>query len=309
MKAVLFILCLFAFSQASQESQELASDDVIKFIKGLMNGLNEKQDIKDLIMCLNGTEEIIYEIIEALEMIKTKKTDQIILGISKLVKAVSDLINLFKPCAEGFEQIKKLMMALKNINFQKLLVKVLSNLNRIIALVTSCVEAFRTKQFKPAGDYLGKLLLMLFLTDSPAEVEINKLLKGLAAFFQELKCTDNIYLCIEAIFPIIEKIKTIIKTLDWSDIKSIIKSLNALFDIIQILITETSPCFSVHTDIIILWNKFKALGLDNIMNRLMINLVKIIGSMTLFINYLASGEYEKAGKEMGRLIYDIFLKA
>jgi len=311
MKSVLFLLCLFVFSQASQEPQGITPEDVMNFVKGLMDGLNEQGDINALIKCLNGTEKVIEDIIDALEMIKTKKTDQIILGISKLVKAVSELIELFKPCSEGFEQIKKLMMALKNINFQKLLVKVLSNLNRIIALVTSCVEAFRTKQFKPAGDYLGKLLLMLFLTDSPVNLEVNDLFKALVAFFNALngeKHIDNIYKCVAVLPPIIEKIKIIIDSLDWSDIKNIIKSLNALLDIIKGLTDAITPCFSIKDDFKTLWAILKKLDATSITTKLMLNLPRIITSISLFAEYLSEGEYEKAGKEIGGLLYHIFLK-
>jgi hypothetical protein len=311
MKGFVLLLCLLAFSQASQELQDFGPDDVLKFVKGFMEGLNEQGDINKLISCLNGAEGVINDIIDALELIKTRKTDKIIQGISKLVGAVRQLIEMFRPCSEGFVQIKKLMQALGNVNFQKLLVKVLTSLDKIISLVTNCVNAFRNKNFHDAGKYLGTLLLTLFLTDSPAvEFEVDKFFAVFAAFFHELNADhniENIDACLGHLPPIIGSIKSIINSLDWSDLKAIIKSLNELFDIIENLMFAVTPCLSVGKDFKTLGETFRK-NLANIMNRLLINFATIIGTITIFINNIASGEYEEAAKEIGSLIYTIFLK-
>jgi cellobiose-specific phosphotransferase system component IIA len=138
--------------------------DPVAFIKGLLEGLNEKGDINNLLKCVKDLESIVNKIMEALEYIKKKDFANIIKGITMLIEAVTHLMQVLTPCAEGFEQIKKLINAISHVDIMKLVFKIIGNPGPYISDVMNCIDNFKKQDFHGAGKNLGDLLFRLFLT-------------------------------------------------------------------------------------------------------------------------------------------------
>lgn len=313
MKVLAFLLCLLTVSQARVEPEPMTGNNVVDFITGLMEGLNEGGDIKKLIECIKDADKLIEDIINALKLIETKEIDQIIIGVTKLVKAVKTLFEMFEPCAEGFEQLKKLMKALKNLNLEKLIVKVISNLDKIITLVKNCVKFFKEKNFKEAGKSLGALLLLLFLSNTPpaVESEFEKIFLAIKAFVHgvnkggQLNNTDE---CVGQVLPALEAIKKIFEGLKWNSLQDFINSFNAILDACEHLLRALSPCYEIVADFKTIFEIIKKIDANKIMNKLLLNFSYIIATITTVTAYINEGNYEGAGKELGELTYYLILE-
>lgn len=315
MKAFLFLVCLFAFSHAQLDfvMEPVDESRFMDFIKGFMEGLNEQGDINKLVGCIRDADAIIQEIIQALELIKTREIMDIIEGISKLVKAVKKIIEMLQPCSEGFKQFKKLMEALKNFDIQKLVIKILSNIEKIIGLIKDCIAGFKNKDFYAAGKNLGSLLFILFLSDAEfaAEDSSNIYILAVENFIKAANQghhLDNIQTCACVIRPVIEDFNVILKESDWSSIEAIVNSVNRILDLAERVVNALIPCSTIGQDFKKLGEIIKDLDMNKLTNRLLRNIGDVTSSLTLFSQYVASKEFDKAGTELGNVFYIMVLK-
>jgi len=151
-----------------QQPKERSSDDPLEFLKGFLEGLNEKGNVNKLVKCLKDIDSTAKRITYALELIITKDPQEMREGIKLLVEAVLEYVNTIKPCAEEFDQIKKLLQKLQKVDIGRILTKILQSFDQYTRIINQCIGAFRKKEFKLAGKYLGQLLNKLFLADAPS---------------------------------------------------------------------------------------------------------------------------------------------
>lgn len=75
-----------------ESTSEQGNDPVTDFLKGFLEGLNEKGDVEDLLKCVKNAEKIINEIIDAIKIIAKGDIGHIIEGITKLLAALNELL-------------------------------------------------------------------------------------------------------------------------------------------------------------------------------------------------------------------------
>ncbi len=139
--------------------------DVVEFLKGFLEGLNEKGNVSELVKCMKGIEPSITKIIQAVQLIAKMTFQDIVQGITLLVSAVTDIITALKPCADGFEQIKKLLEAIANIDITKLVTKIMMNAGAFIKELTECIANFKAAKYNATGKNIGTIMYMLFLQE------------------------------------------------------------------------------------------------------------------------------------------------
>lgn len=145
---------------------KLQGFDAVAFIKGFLEGINEKGDINELLKCVKNLEQIVNKIIESIQYIKKMDFMNLIKGITMLIESVGELLNILKPCSSGFEQIKKLISAIGKIDIVKIVFKILHDPGPFVQDVVGAIDAFKNQQFQVAGKCIGDLLYRLFLTST-----------------------------------------------------------------------------------------------------------------------------------------------
>lgn len=140
--------------------------DPVAFIKGFLEGINEKGDINELLKCVKNIEQIVTKIIEAIELIKKMDFINLVKGITMLIESITELLSVLKPCSSGFEQIKKLIEAVGKIDVVKLVFKILHDPGPFVQDIIGAIDAFKNGNYQNAGKYLGDFLYRLFLTST-----------------------------------------------------------------------------------------------------------------------------------------------
>lgn len=140
-----------------------ATDIIFEFVKGFFQGLNEKGDANKILECLQGLEPVMAEIIKALELISKFNLQDIIEGVQLLIKAVTEFVQSLKPCTDGFEQLKKLIEALTDINLIEIITKIMQNPAPFMKSITECIEAFKRADYHGLGKGLGEIMYKFVL--------------------------------------------------------------------------------------------------------------------------------------------------
>jgi hypothetical protein len=291
----------------------LESDPVFNFIKGFLEGVNEKGDVKELLKCLKDVEPLINKIIEAIQLILTMKIDNIMKGVIELVQAVTELINLLQPCSQGFEQLEKLIEAIFNTDIMKIITKIIANLPKFIEDFTTCIQAFTKGDFETAGKALGDVFFRLYLqarmhADPFNFTEFVRIFEGFFVGFGNNEVFKKTTTCLALVPGIYQKFVDAINLIIHLDLHNIVDALIKVFQALIDVVKSVKPCKLVPEDIKVIVEKFKNINLDDLLNKITANLFVIIGELTNAINCLSQPDYFCTGQSIGNIGYVLFIK-
>lgn len=320
MKSFVFILAIIAVCSAEVYHvtfADLPESRATDFIKGFIEGLNQKGDVHKLLECVKGIEKVIDNIIEGLELILTKKAENIIVGVTKIIKAVREILDKIEPCAEGFDQVKKLIKALKNVDFLDVALRILENPEPFVTDVVKAVEAFKKKDFLEGGKRVGSFLYKLFLTNTTVSLptvtakDVFDIIEGLFTGLNAKNDADEILACVRQ-FPIIVSsfINAVnkLKEVNWTDPKSIIDGLLALIAALRGAVNTINPCIGSGSNFIALWDKIKAIDFASRIQKLLGQIFILIDYATKAGQHFMEGKFFESGSDAGSFLYTFLLK-
>jgi len=289
--------------------EEAGAINPIEFIKGLLIGIGEQGNMDPLIKCIKDAEHIFKKILEALEHIKKKKFNEVIKGITILISAVQELMQMLEPCSKGFNQLKKLINALKHPDIKKIAMRVLMHLSEIIADVMTAIGCFKSGDSKCAGKAVGEILKFIFIARSD-ELEANNALefmKGFLAGIGESGNINNLEKCIKNMDSIFHKIISAINHIKKKKLGDIIKGITELISAIKQLMSVLKPCMAGFNTLKKLLSAITHPNIKKIALRILMHPSKFMHAVSEAISGFSGHNYNKAGHGIGTLLKLMFL--
>lgn len=316
MKVFILLLCLAAVCEARMRPVDLKASVVEDFLRGLLEGLNDQGDIGKLLECVNGAEAIINDIIAALKLIATGNIMKVIEGVGKLVESAKKLMDILKPCTDGFEQLKKLMSALRDINIQKLIAKLLLNLGAYITNVKACIKAFEDRDFRNAGKYLGMIFYDLFLSElqEPRTMSFYEIVWIIKRFVNALNKDgqiENIENCVNSVPIITEDIIDILnafRNINWKNLAEIVAAFNHIVEAFKDLLSAVLPCSKLPGDFVKLFKIFLKTTGSGLIHKVIGKRPDIVSSVDKIILSLGDDDYAGMSYEFGKIIFLLFIE-
>jgi hypothetical protein len=321
MKSLVLVLAIIAVSCSVislPTEPETPESQAVDFITGFLEGLNEKGDVNKLLECVKDIDIIIDNVIEGLELILTKKADKIIVGVTKIIGAIRDLLNKISPCSKGFDQILKLIEAFKHIDILDIALRFLENPEPYVTDVVRAVEAFKNKNFREGGKRVGSFLFKLFLAkeieESPEDNVVDIIFKSIEGFFAGLNSGEDINEILECIrrFPVIVfSVKEAIAKIQSIDIKnkdSIFAAITAVVESLRSVVNTIIPCYESKNNMEHLWEKIKNIDFEKRMQKLMGEIFNIIHYITKAGQDFKEKQYYEFGTDVGKVLFIILFK-
>ncbi len=143
-------------------------EDYVNIVKGLLEGLCVKQDIKKVIECIDhvpAAVNVIINIMQKLKKIDFTKIREIVNMIIQVIGALKDVVEDIAPCMNGIEEFQKLIEKMSNISFTKILTNLAANVIYIIADVMSANKALTDGKYEDFGKSLGHMLYLILFND------------------------------------------------------------------------------------------------------------------------------------------------
>eukprot|EP01022_Parablepharisma_sp_SALTPOND_P018568 TRINITY_DN304_c0_g1_i5.p2 TRINITY_DN304_c0_g1~~TRINITY_DN304_c0_g1_i5.p2 ORF type:complete len:610 (-),score=120.31 TRINITY_DN304_c0_g1_i5:36-1865(-) len=281
----------------------------IDFIKGFLIGIHEKKSVDDLLKCVKNMDEIFAKIRTALEYIMKLTFNDVVKGLQILMDAMKDFEKMLEPCLEGFNQLKKLMEAIKNWDLIKLAWKIIRNAGAFIHDINDCIESLKNQKFLEAGKDVGDILYRLFLSRAANESE-NSLIEFLSGFLigiHETRTIDDLIKCMKNADQILEKIVAALKLILKLRIDDILRGFSMLFEAFLDLEMMLKPCLKEFTKFQRLMKEIANANLLEIIARLMRNPGPFIQDINDIVESFERGDYKQAGQDVGDILYRLFL--
>lgn len=320
MKSILAIFLILSFSFASfeefsfEEQAGMSIEEAVALVEGILDGMNVNHEVEHIKECIALVPDIIKKIkdlIEEFKKIDWKDIEKVFEIIANLFDTLKTLFLTIKPCFKIYSDIEGVIKKLSTINWDDLLKKILANIFPIFTGIVDILKKFEKKQYKAAGEGIGKLIWMLLLDheflDPSAEEPVEAFFRG---FFVGLNAEEDykkILKCIKNAEQLILKIVEAIKKIATLKIKEVIEGLKMLVEAVKELITMIFPCLE-NTE------KLKRL-LEAIMNidflKIAWKIITNIGSLIKFITEVIKGfegkDFYKVGHGLGAFLNVLFL--
>jgi uncharacterized protein YjgD (DUF1641 family) len=286
-----------------------ADTPFVEFLKGFLEGINEKGDINELMKCIKGGEDIIKKIIDAIKLIKTMNPAKVLEGVKMLIEAVKALFEMIKPCMDGFEELKKLYNAIIHANITEIVKKILAHPVQFITLITQAVEAFGKKDYHGAGKAIGKLLELMFLKLTVSATPFEEFLKGFLEGINETGDFEKLLACIKGGEEIIKKIIEAIKLIKTLNPIKVMEGVKMLIEAVKQLLDLLKPCMEGFDQLKKLLEAITHASIPAIVKRILAHPAEFIQYITQAIEGFAKKDYHAAGKAVGNLLRIMFLTA
>jgi flagellin-specific chaperone FliS len=170
MKVILFFAFLVAIVSANElrAVQNVTVDDYILMVKGLLEGLNVKEDMNKIIKCIDQVPAAVHVLIEAIKKMKDmhiKNIKEIVEAIIQIIGALREIVDDILPCAESSEEIKKLIEKFSNIDFNKLIANLMMKLIKMVPEIMDAKKCIDEMKWEPFGKHVGKAIYILLFED------------------------------------------------------------------------------------------------------------------------------------------------
>ena len=308
MKAILAILALLAVCSAEPLYLDvpIADNPATEYIKGFLVGVHEPKHVEDLLKCMGNMEAIFEKLKEAMEHFMKFNFEEVVAGLKILKEAMTELYVMLAPCLEGFEQLKKLVEAMKNWNIIKIATKMIANAIGFMKDIKECIESFKKGDFYTAGKDTGDILYRLFLSREMDSFDIEGFLTGFLEGLNEKGDVKELMKCAAHIEDIIDKIIKAFEYISKKTVENIITGITFLIEAVRELLQAIKPCSDGFEQIKKLIAAFANINIIKLAMKVLADLRTYINLVTDFINNIGSNQ-RQAGKDLGMFLYRLFL--
>ena len=282
------------------------SDNMIEFLKGFLEGINESGDINNLIKCLKTGDDFLRKVKEAVELIKKMDPINVLKGVQELLGAVKELIEALKPCMDGFEELKKLMNALTHFDIRKIVQKIIGHASEFLMDITGAIECFSKGNYRCAGKFVGDILRRLFLTNG-SDYPLVDFVAGFLVGIQEKKTIEDVMKCMKESDQIIEKVIQALKLIVTLKIDNLLKGFGLLFEALLELEMMLKPCLDGFIQFNKLIEEMKNADFMKLILKILRDPLPFVSDVTDCIEAFSKGNYTEAGKDIGDILYRLFL--
>lgn len=288
--------------------EALQDDPALEFIKGFLKGIGEEKGVENLVKCIKELEKIWDEILEALEHLKKMTFAEIVKGLTMLFNAVKEFMAMLTPCTEGYEKLKKLIYEIAHPDIMKIAMRIMMHPAEFIADITKAISCFQSLDYNCAGQAVGDLLRIMFLTRQAFHEEnAIEFIKGFLKGIGEEKDIENLLKCIKSLEAIFAKIVEALEHLKKMTFQEIVKGLTMLFNAVKEFIAILTPCMEGHEKLKKLIYEISHPDIMKIAMRIMMHPAEFIADITKAISCFQSKSYNCAGEATGDLLRIMFL--
>lgn len=281
-------------------------NEAVDFLKGFLEGLGEQGDINKLLQCLKDLESIFAKFKEALEHLKKMKIDEIIKGLTILFEAVTELMSMLKPCAEGFNVLKRLIEAISHPDIKRIAMKIIMHPAEFIHDITSAISCFGSKDYHCAGKAIGDMLRIMFLSRAVGNDALD-FMKGFLEGIGEQGDINKLLQCLKDLESIFAKLKEALEHLKHMKLEDIIKGLTLLFTAVRELMEMLKPCSEGFDKIKKLIAAIAHPDIKKIAVHILLHPGDFLKHVTEAIAGFGKKDFHMAGKGVGGLLKLMFL--
>ena len=141
------------------------ANGVINFMDGLIFGLTQKEDLKEIQQCMTHASDLALQITAAVEDFEKKDLEDILKGIGEIGKIIEEIPNDFADCSTMQGDLKRIESWGKIFENPVELAKVLGqnvlkNFQPILGDISKIPTDFSGGQFKNAGEDVADIMVL-----------------------------------------------------------------------------------------------------------------------------------------------------
>ena len=154
MRKIWFLFAIIAVCTAMNEEE---------FIKGYLEGLDERKDYTDLLPCSGGVEGVANAMYTAYAWMRPLTIVTIPVGITNLFTGIRALLNVLRPCSAEYKQLHVLETKMNTIHPNILVIKIMANTKFWGDLISQAVRAYQLGSSSEMGKAFAHMPFQLLM--------------------------------------------------------------------------------------------------------------------------------------------------
>lgn len=273
-------------------------------VKGLIEATGEKGDITKLASCLKENADAMSLLKDSFDSIRTMQIDDLNKGAKLLVQASTLIFTPLTPCLDGFNIFKRIISELAKADPIKMVRKMQSSPGAFFHLSIDGLEGFRENKYDNVGIAAGTMLKILFVQSTEVDVAFFDFIKG---FFEGINENGDIKKIMECMHDGEDIIAKMMKAIDYIMKMEMMKGVELLIEAVRELSIMLKPCTEGFTEFKKLVEAITHANIMKIIAKIMSNPAPIIHDILDCIDMFERGYYENAGRDLGDLLFVIFI--
>ena len=303
MKGFIFAILLISIAFAKVDSVETFTD----YIKGLLASINEKGKVEDLKNCIKDGDAILVKVKTGLEAITTMDSAKITVGLKSLFEGTTDMLEMLKACDSAFTTLLRIGSEISKADISRLVKKVLSNPGSFFHLAINGLESLNKKDFVGFGSAVGTIEKMLLLQRVEQLIPFVDFIKGFFEGINETGDVNKLMECLKEGEAIMQKIMQALEYIMKFDIQNVMKGIQLIMEVVHELSEKLKPCAEGYKQLEKLFEAVKNADIIQVVMKIMSHSSSIIADITDCIEMFKKGNYEKSGRDLGNILFIIFL--
>lgn len=280
---------------------------MVDFLKGYLESVGEKGDIKELMNCIKENKAIFDNLRKACELIqRTLDVEDVIEGTKIFVAVNKDIMIMLKACLSKFEVLKRIDASLAKADIAKLVKYILAHDGSFFHLCINYIEAMDNNQPQKAGVAIGTMIKLLFLV-SRTEGHFVEFIEGFLEGINEHGDIHKLLECLKEAEVIFDKILAAVEKILKMDIENIVEGIHMLIAAIKELVKVLEPCSEGFEQLKKLIDAAVKADILKIVLKIIQNPEPFIHDILDMYEMLSKGQYKQAGFDLGDLLSLIFL--
>ena len=311
MKAIVIAFAILAICQAQylyHDSPTAESNTVSEFIKGFFAGIHETTSVDELYKCIPGTSEIIAKIKAALEEMGKFTAEVLIEGLHTIVQQMHELEAALRPCLEKFDQFKKLIAEIDQIDINTMVKKIIDDPMKFLGLLLEAARYFGSEQYELAGESFGAIMYGLFLEPitpemDPITLQMDPMLfmRGFVMGVGEPKGPDGLWPCIRNTNTPISTMVDGIRLIANMHPVGVIRGVGEVITGLAVFFNVLNGCLGGYDRLNDIRNHLGA-DVNNIVNKILNDRSPYLYDIAGCLTSLSANNFILVGKYMGTLI-------
>ena len=324
MKAIIFVLVVLGAVLAKpamtprevfEQQTNMNLDDVVQLVSGVLDALNLDHDVNNIKECIMKIPEVINRImalVDELKKVNWADPIKVYEMVLHIIAVVDELLVSLKPCLKIPEDVMNILKKIANIKLEELLKKVMKYAFDIYKMVLDAINHLKAKEYYAFGNKIGKIVYLILLAP---EMTSNAFVDFITGFLEGLNVKGDIKKILECVKGgegVIEKIIEALKFLihiDFKHLDDIIKGIKMLVEAVQEIVKIIQPCTQSIEEIKKLINALININFIKLAWKIITHAGQFIHDFTDAIDAFGKGDYKRAGKDIGDIMYKLFLEA
>ena len=164
----IFLRMLFLDATEEFNYDDFSFDDIIKILKGLLKGIDQKGVLENTMACINSMPyiyKLLMDLVEEIKNMQWKNIEEFAKAMVHVMEVLKTVLQSAVPCSKCLAELYTIMLKIMSITWAKIMEHAMKNIGSLLSDLTKAVGHIQKAMYFEFGEDVGDIIWVLFLSE------------------------------------------------------------------------------------------------------------------------------------------------